>query len=363
MAIKAIGGEQKRGRDGCSLWPRSNSPVGVSWANIEAFLKKENPYDAYEVCRLNRKKALGGVAMASDHPQWSPPSQPSPLSTDTGRVEFREIVVFISGRSEASGILGFVGGLAQEHGARLISVFVQPEPAVTTAETFARGKGIREVSEARQSELEGIEAHYRGVFEDIVRRHGLRSEWRSLPHFSSEVAVHAYYADLVVIARPDSTSPKAGFPGLAESLVLSSGRPIILFPRHGTVSQVRRILVGWNTTRESARAVADALPLLVRAEAVEVLVVDHQHHSAGHGPEPGADIARHLARHGAHVEVRRLSSGVQDVGHLLLSQAATFRADLMVMGAYGHSQVREWVFGSVTRIVLYEAGLPVLMSR
>ena len=107
---------------------------------------------------------------------------------------------------------------------------------------------------------------------------------------------------------------------------------------------------------------ADALPLLVRAEAVEVLVVDHQRH-AGHGQEPGADIARHLARHGAQVEVQRWSSGGENVGRLLLSQGAAFGADLVVMGAYGHSYLSEWMFGSVTRTVLHEAGLPVLMSR
>jgi nucleotide-binding universal stress UspA family protein len=179
---------------------------------------------------------------------------------------------------------------------------------------------------------------------------------------SSEVGVHAYYADLVVIARPEPAGQTAGPPGLAESLVLSSGRPIILFPPSGTVSRVRRILVGWNATRESIRAVADALPLLAKAEAVEVLVADHERQS-GHGQEPGADIARHLARHGAQVGVRRLSSGEKDVGRLLLSQADAFGADLLVMGAYGHSQLTEWVFGGVTRTVLYEAGLPVLMSR
>jgi nucleotide-binding universal stress UspA family protein len=100
----------------------------------------------------------------------------------------------------------------------------------------------------------------------------------------------------------------------------------------------------------------------VRAEVVEVLVVDHERHP-GHGQEPGADIARHLARHGAQVEVRRLSSGGKDVGRLLLSQAAAFRADLIVMGAYGHSHLSEWMFGGVTRTVLREADLPVLMSR
>jgi nucleotide-binding universal stress UspA family protein len=302
--------------------------------------------------------------MANKESTWSP-SEPAPLSIDKGTAGPGEIVVFIDGRTETAGILEFAGMLAQEHGARLISVFMQPEPIVTPAETFARGKGMQSTIEVHQAQLERIEADHRAHFEDIVRRHGIRpgSEWRSLPYLSSEVGVHAYYADLVVIAQPESAGQTAGPPGLAESLVLSSGRPIIVFPPRDTVSPVRRILVAWNATRESIRAVADALPLLVKAEAVEVLVVDHQRRPEGHGQEPGADIARHLAHHGAHVEVRRLSSGGKDVGRLLLSQASAFGADLLVMGAYGHTQLREWMFGGVTKTVLYEAGLPVLMSR
>jgi nucleotide-binding universal stress UspA family protein len=288
---------------------------------------------------------------------------PVPLSVGESISKLGEIVVFIDGRTETAGILEFAGILAQEHGARVISVFMQPEPTVTPAETFARGKGMESIIEVHRAQLERIEAEHRAQFENIVRRCGIRSEWRSLPYLSSEVGVHAYYADLVVIARPESAGPSTGPPGLAESLVLSSGRPIIMFPARGTVSQVRRILVAWNATRESIRAVADALPLIVRAKAVQVLVVDHERNRAGHGQEPGADIARHLARHGAQVEVRRLSSGGEEVGRLLLSQAAAFGADLLVMGAYGHSHLREWMFGGVTRTVLYEAALPVLMSR
>src|SRR5712664_4751353 len=302
--------------------------------------------------------------MTNNKSKWSP-SVSCPLSIGKGTCELGEFVVFVKARTESAGILEFAGMLAREHGARLISVFMQPEPTVTPAETFARGKGMQSTIEVHQAQLERIEADHRAQFEDIVRRHGIRpeSEWRSLAYLSSEVGVHAYYADLVVIARPESAGETAGPAGLAESLVLSSGRPIIVFPPRGTVSEVRRILVAWNATRESIRAVADALPLLAKAEAVEVLVVDHRRHPAGHGQEPGADIARHLARHGAHVEVRRLSSGGKDVGRLLLSQADAFGADLLVMGAYGHSQLTEWVFGGVTRTVLYEAGLPVLMSR
>ena len=301
--------------------------------------------------------------MASEQSTWTPPLQPAPLSSDKGVAELGEIVVFIDGRTETTGILEFASVLAQEHGAHLIGVFMQPEAEITPPETFARGKGIPKVIEAHLAQLEGIEADHRALFEDTVRRHGIRSEWRSSPYLSGDVAVHTHYADLAVIARPDPAGQTADSPGLVESLVLTSGRPIIILPPRSMASRVRRILVGWNGAREAVRAVADALPLLVRAEAAEVLVVDPERHRASHGQEPGADIARHLARHGAHVEVRRLSSGGEDVGRLLLSQAAAFDADLVVMGAYGHSHLTEWVFGSVTHSALRNAGLPVLMSR
>src|SRR6202030_4050244 len=98
--------------------------------------------------------------------------------------------------------------------------------------------------------------------------------------------------------RPEPSRQTAGPCRVAESLHLSAGRPNIVFPPRSKVSRVRRILVGWNAKRESIRAVADALPLLVKAEAVEILVVDHKRRASGHGQEPGADIARHLVRHG-----------------------------------------------------------------
>jgi nucleotide-binding universal stress UspA family protein len=288
------------------------------------------------------------------------------MSSPPPEAALREIVVFIDGHTKAGGILEFAGELAEEHGARLIGVFLQPEATITPAETFARGTGMLRVSESHYSQLERIDADYRALFGDIVRRHGLRpeSEWRSLPYFSSEVGVHAYYADVVMIAQPRPEGRTDRPPGLAESLILTSGRPIIMFPSVSTVSRIRRILVGWNARRESIRAVADAMPALMKAEAVEVLVIDHER-TAGHGQEPAADVARHLARRGVKVETRRLSSAKEkeEVGRLLLSQAAAFDADLLVMGAYGHSQLREWMLGSVTRTVLREASLPVLMSR
>src|SRR5258706_253222 len=185
--------------------------------------------------------------MAGNRSTSSPLPEPAALSPGKGRAGLGEIVAFIDGRTEGAGILEFAGVLAEEQGARLISVFMQPKPTVTPAESFARGKGMQRVSEAHRAQLEKIEADHRALFEDVVRRHGIRSgsEWRSLPYLSTEVGVHAYYADLVVIAQPEPVRQKAGPPGLAESLVLTSGRPIIVFPPRSTVSRVRRILVGW----------------------------------------------------------------------------------------------------------------------
>jgi nucleotide-binding universal stress UspA family protein len=299
--------------------------------------------------------------MASKKPGLSP--VPEFASLSVGTTALGEIVVFIDGRVDAAGILEFASALTKEHAARLIGVFMEPAPEATPAQTFARGNGVVSLIEEQQAQLDKIGREHHAQFEAIARRHGIRSEWKSLPYLSRDVGVHAYYAELVVVARPKSAAQTAGPPGLAESLILSSGRPIILFPPDLAVSQIRRILVAWNATRESVRAVADALPLLVKADAVEVLIVGDERDAVDQSKEPGVDVARHLTYHGAHVEVHRIAPDGQEVGRLLLSRAAAFGADLLVMGAYGHSYVSEWMFGGVTRTVFGEANLPVLMSR
>jgi len=133
---------------------------------------------------------------------------------DAPRVEsIGEIVVFVDGYTDPTGIMEFAGVLAQEYDAHLTGVFMRPAPAVTPPEMFVRGTGIPNVIEARQAEVERIEADHRALFDDIVRRNALGSEWRSVPYFSSDGGVHARYADLAVVARPDPEGPTAGPPG------------------------------------------------------------------------------------------------------------------------------------------------------
>jgi nucleotide-binding universal stress UspA family protein len=151
---------------------------------------------------------------------------------------------------------------------------------------------------------------------------------------------------------------------LAEQLVLASGRPVLLIPYIGAGATMgERVVIGWDASREAARAVSDALPILERAASVVVVTINPRQRDFGHGEMPGTDIALHLARHGVKVEVQRVETRDMDVGNALLSHLAGQSADLLVMGGYGHSRLREIVLGGATRTVLGDMTVPVLMSH
>lgn len=124
-----------------------------------------------------------------------------------------------------------------------------------------------------------------------------------------------------------------------------------------------RVVIAWNASKEARRAIADALPLLSTAQAVTILVVDAARNPDRHGEEPGANIALHLTRHGARVEVEQLDSAGADTAEVILRAASRHEADLIVMGAFSHGRSRQLLFGSVTRAIQRDATVPVLMSH
>jgi nucleotide-binding universal stress UspA family protein len=214
----------------------------------------------------------------------------------------------------------------------------------------------------QQRQIERMTAQFR---ERTSRAGVAGAEFRlddSMP--SEAIAMHARYTDLLILAQtnPDDAEAQmdSGFPG---QTVLSSGRPVLLIPYAGDFPRIgSRVLVAWDASREAARAVTDALPFLERAAKVTVLAVNPER-TAGHGAQPGADVALFLARHGVRVEATESHSGDVDVGAWLLSRAFDLEADLIVMGGYGHSRVRELAFGGVTRTILGQMTVPVLMSH
>ena len=206
----------------------------------------------------------------------------------------------------------------------------------------------------------------RALFDEVTAREGISAEWRTASGYPAGMAaMHGRYADLIVIGQLDAYDSKAGLlRARPEEVTMLAGRPVLVVPCTGSFERLcTRVLVGWDASREAARAVRDAVPLLARADAVTVLTIDAEESPFGHGQIPGADIALYLARHGVNAEVERTVSAGIGIGNTLLSRAADFEADLLVMGAYGHSRVRELLLGGTTRTVLTSMTLPVLMSH
>lgn len=178
-------------------------------------------------------------------------------------------------------------------------------------------------------------------------------------------AMHARYADLTVLP----TMPRDGAETMLvhdyfHDILRHSGRPLLVVPEGSTANMPpKRVVIAWKPTREASRAVSDAMPLLHKAEMVDVLVIDPKIGESAHGGEPGADIAAHLARHGLKVEVVTRPSMNFSAACAVLEYARTVGADLVVAGGYGHSRLREAVLGGTTRELLQTTHLPVLFSH
>ena len=188
-------------------------------------------------------------------------------------------------------------------------------------------------------------------------------EWRAASGYPADVAaVHCRCADLTILGQFEPAA--AARRPRSEEVALLAGRPLLVVPYGGDFPTVgERVVVAWDAGREATRAVKDAMPLLAEAAQVTVMTIDPRPSTAGHGAVPGADIARYLARHGVKAAVESTGSAGIGAGDVLLSRAADLGADLLVMGAYGHSRVHEVLLGGATRTVLASMTLPVLMAH
>jgi len=220
---------------------------------------------------------------------------------------------------------------------------------------------------ALQGQLDDVANAAVEQFEQICQQVGVDSvESMALGNYATDIILrYARYSDLLVISQAEFDKKAAAtHRGFVEQVVMGAGKPVIIVPSLGKHDDAgKRVLLAWDGSREAARAATDALPILASADTVEVLVINaNASADAVHGLNPGTDIGHYLARQGVKVEVRNLQSDI-DIGDTLLSHAADLGADLLVMGAYGHSRVREWAMGGATRTVLNSMTVPVLMSH
>lgn len=177
------------------------------------------------------------------------------------------------------------------------------------------------------------------------------------------LARHARTTDLVLVGQADLATQGVDAAALAEAAFMDSGRPALVLPPDGAVLPARGVLVAWDGSREAARAASDAIPLLRLAERVVVLVVDAPDAAGRVGDPPGGTLVAHLRRHGIAAEARQVPRGDGGIAATLLEAAATADAQLLVMGGYGHSRLREMLLGGTTRAILEHTKLPTFLAH
>jgi nucleotide-binding universal stress UspA family protein len=278
----------------------------------------------------------------------------------------KNIGVFVDATPEGEQRIDYAATLAHQCGAHLAGIHVVSavRPEYRSDYYVIGEKAIRALLIERKAADEAATSNVRRRFEAISAKRDLSAEFRVIRRGGpdEDLTLSSLHSDLVVIGQRELQELK-GYAS-PEKLLLSSGAPILVIPsgwKSGSIGN--KILVGWNASREARRAVADALPFLVAASSVTLLVVDSEQRAGRHGEEPGADIALYLARHGAHVEVEQVLSQSARVADIILSCAAEHGVDLIVIGAYGHARPVEMMFGGVTRTLLKEALVPILISR
>lgn len=217
------------------------------------------------------------------------------------------------------------------------------------------------IEEVRAEAVQALDA-----FDERARLAGVASFERRLIDDEAGIGIslQARYCDLVIVGQSvrGEFAPRlrSDFP---EYVMLNGARPVLLVPAAGAADLPgQKIAVAWNGSPDAVRAVTSAIPMLRRAQQVDLVVFDAESHGDLHGSEPGADIALYLARHGVKVDVHQRPSG-GDVGEALLSFAAAKGADLIVMGAYGHPRIREIMLGGATRTVVRSSPVAVWMAH
>ena len=252
--------------------------------------------------------------------------------------------------------------MAEIFEAHLLAVAVSYDPIIPGT---VMGGIPPEIIEGQRRELDKKARTAMARFEQAAKRAGISSETRvineSLQGAADTIGRIGRRFDLIIVGQPDRRKSSAD-QVVDEGVLFESGRPVIFVPfiQKGA-AKLDRIMICWDGGRAAARAVADALPLLKKAKQVEVAIISDKPSKSDE--VPGADLGQHLARHGFKVDVKHITSPDIDVPSTILSHASDSSADMIVMGGYGHSRLREFVLGGATRGLLESMTVPVLMSH
>ncbi|MFZ6747975.1 universal stress protein [Undibacterium sp. Ren11W] len=275
-------------------------------------------------------------------------------------MSYKSLTVFLDNSAGSSRRLSFALALAQRFGAHLHALHLTYSPIIMSDPYAVWAPMLVEWEESAQAKHDLAKQ----AFLDEAKNAGVAVDWLGFRSDDfRELIAYARASDLIVLGQRNPSEVEGDFGrGFPENVVLKLGRPAIFLPYIGdTTCNFERVIVAWDGGREAARAMADALPILKEAKQVKILSIS-EHVDDDHDL-PDVDIAAYLAMHGVSVEIERNENIAMAPAAWLLSRAADMDAQLLVMGAYGHSRLTELVFGGVTRAIMTQMTLPVLMSH
>lgn len=274
----------------------------------------------------------------------------------------RSILVHMDDSPHCATRLRVANQIAEQHEASVTALYAVTPPFMQLSMTYAGGAAVAPIVQDFETQRH---ARVRAVFDQTVAAGMPRVRWAEVTGEPTwAMSRQALLADLLVLGQRDTQNERmSGVPfDFVESVVLACGKPALVIPNIRVGEPVGRVaLVAWKETRESARAVSAALPLLRKASKVHVAVWDDD--SLKRYDEAPLDIARYLRQHGVEAEVHHHGPASREIGEYLLSRATDLSADLIVMGCYGHGRAREWVLGGASRTVLQSMTVPVLMAH
>jgi len=283
----------------------------------------------------------------------------------------KDLLVHVDQTERAGVRLRLAADLARRHGSQLTAIFVRElGPDQLHAQSIAElGLASADAIAAanlriRRSLWEGA-GRVRALVEEVGREYGIEIEWRCLDGVASTlVPQHARFTDLCVLSQDVPIAASAAGYSFSEQLLFVTGRPVIFVPALGSFSTVgRHVLVAWNSSRASARAVNDALPIIERAEKVTVVAANATEFAARYSALPPQNMLEHLRRHGVEPDGIWLDKvPTASIAAAVLAKAHEVGADLIVAGAFGHPKLWEKIMGGVTCDLLARMSLPVLMS-
>lgn len=266
--------------------------------------------------------------------------------------------------------LSYAAQLASLFSGHLIGVHARPLPYVPPlAYEAVPTDFIEQQRKAADSGAIAAERNFRAVTDKLAL--SSPAEWRCEEgNLDRVIAKHARYADIVIVSQTQPEELDASLVELPGDLLLAAGRPVLLVPYNSAPKlsgSLNHALVAWDGGREAARAIRDAMPLLIKAKKTTVIAINPEQNpwfgEPIHGQEPCADMAQYLARHGVKAEAAHLKTKDMSVADALLSRTADLSCDLLVMGGYGRSRLREQILGGTTQSILKQLTLPVLMSH